>query len=83
VLVSTCPCVQVSQLRQQSAVQMSRLASQRLGSGPMRSRATTASLGGSQPTGTAGQAAEQQFDASFQLPDKVRGGGWTAVLGGT
>jgi hypothetical protein len=50
---------------------MSRLASQRLGSGPMRSRATTASLGGAQGTGPGGQAAEQEPDASFKLPDKV------------
>lgn len=63
---------------QQQEVKVSRLASQRLGSGAaglrIRSRTMTASLGGALPEvfAGAGKIVEEQWDASFQLPEKVR-----------
>lgn len=61
-------------MRQQD-VKVSRLASQRLGSGvPLRAaRTMTASLGGALPeVAPSGRFVEQQWDNSFQLPDKVK-----------
>lgn len=60
-------------MRQQD-VKVSRLASLRLGSGvALRSRTLTASLGGALPeVAPSGRFIEQQWDNSFQLPDRVR-----------
>lgn len=65
---------------QQQGAKMSRLASLRLGSGALgtpalRSRTMTASLGGALPADVLPEELQQQqWDASFQLPVKVRGG---------
>lgn len=66
---------------QQQGAKMSRLASQRLGSGALgapalRSRTMTASMGGVLPADVLPEELQQQqqWDASFQLPVKVRCG---------